>query len=69
MESFFFIFDRMGKAVMTFKPVLGITPGPHLVRISLVRFPLVRSFKKIQKYSAHADSSVGALTSGGISMR
>ena len=45
------------------------TPSPHLVRISLVRFPLVRSFKKFQKYSPRADSSIGACTIWGISMR
>ena len=43
-------------------PYFANTPGPHLVRISFVRFPLVRSFKKFQKYSARADSSIGART-------
>ena len=32
-----------------------ITPGPWLLRISVVRFSLVLSFKKIQLYLAHAD--------------
>ena len=39
------------------------------MRIPFVRFPLVRSFKKFQNYSAHADSSIGARIMGGISMR
>ena len=53
------------------KTVLKIiyTPGPRLVRIPLVRFPLVRIFKKFQNYLAHADSSTGARTSEGIRMR
>ena len=46
-----------------------LTPGPRLVRIPLVRFPLVRIFKKFQNYLAHADSFTGARTSEGMSMR
>ena len=58
----------MAKKVGKIKTKCLSTPGPRLVRIPLVRFPLVRIFKKFQNYLAHADSSTGARTSEGIRM-
>ena len=36
---------------------LQFTPGPRLVRFSVVRFSLVRCFKTLPKYLTHADYS------------